>query len=197
MLRFTSVFVLFFLICSCGTSTETTNGFTVSIAGSKVTGSGLQDTRVGVYPVEYNPIDSVKSKVDTVTVIGGDLNLSGFQPGYYNILIQKISNDYGHCIENVSIGLGDSQSYSDTLKPTGCVFGKMATTTHVDTIPTIAILEGTPFLDTIRASQFVMNNIPAGSYELTFRKAIHDSSMSGSQPQIVQINSGMQTKWTQ
>jgi hypothetical protein len=200
MVRVISIFLLFFLISGCGTSTETTNSFTVSISGNSINGSRLYETKVGVYPVEYNPADSTTGYPDTVTVADGNLNLSGVKQGYYNILIQKISEDYGYCIQNVFIGTGALQRFSDTLKPTGGVIGSLESEISTNIEAIIAILEGTPFADTIRTGrEFTINQIPEGRYRLIFHVLKKDSMVTNfiRDSNYVEIHPGLGTAWIQ
>jgi hypothetical protein len=200
MVRVISIFLLFFLISGCGTSTETTNSFTVSISGNSISGSRLYETRVGVYPVDYNPVDSTTGDPDTVTVADGNLNLSGVKQGYYNILIQKISEDYGYCIQNVFIGTGALQRFSDTLKPTGGVFGSLSFEVPANVEAIIAIVEGTPFSDTIRTGrEFTINQIPEGRYKLIFRLLKQNILLTNStlNAKYVEVHAGLETAWIQ
>lgn len=204
MIRIISIFLSLLLICDCGfqiagTSTETTNGFTVSIVGTNLTGKGLKDTRVGIYPVEYNPVDTAKTKIDTLTVSDSIFKLSGFKPGYYNILIQKISNDSGYCLQNVLFDSGALFKFSNQLKPTGSLHGKLSVADSVDTTRMVAFLVGTPFSDTIRTDkQFLINQIPFGNYMLLFQEIPSgENLLLGTHTPTVKINSGTQTEWGQ
>jgi hypothetical protein len=191
--------LLFYLISGCGTSTETTNSFTVSISGDSINGSRLYETRVGVYPVDYNPADSTTGYPDTVTVVDGNFKLSEVKQGYYNILIQKTTEDYGYCIQNVFIGTGALQNFSDTLKPTGGVIGSLKSEIPANIEAIMAILEGTPFTDTIRTGrEFTINQIPEGRYRLIFHVLKNDSLMTSTRDtNYVDIHSGLETTWSQ
>jgi len=204
MVRLTGIFLFLFLICNCGfqiagTSTETTNGFTVSIVGTNLSGTGLLDTRIGIYSVDYNPVNIVKAKIDTLTVSDSIFNISGIKPGYYNVLIQKILNDSGYCIQNVLFDSGALYKFNDTLKPTGRLHGKLPVEISVDSTRKLAYLMGTPFSDTIKTDQqFLINKIPAGNYMLFFQKiSTGENSVLGAHAPTVKISSGMQTEWGQ
>jgi hypothetical protein len=194
------MFLLFFLISGCGTSTETTNSFTVSISGNSINGNRLYETRVGVYPVDYNPADSITGAPDTVTAVDGKCNFSEIKQGYYNILIQKISEDYAYCIQNVFVGTGALQHFSDTLKPTGGVLGSLDSEVPATAEAIIATLEGTPFSDTIRTGrEFIIKQIPEGRYRLVFHTLKKDSLLTSNtrDSNYVEIHSGLETGWVQ
>ncbi|MDO5575866.1 MAG: carboxypeptidase-like regulatory domain-containing protein [Fibrobacter sp.] len=171
---FTYIFCL--LACKCTTNiagTETTNGdgVTVTAGVNCIEGTAPNGFMVNIYSSDFYPHTNKGYTKYAIVDSSKIYKFGNLESGkYYNLYCYSIANDTSVFIQKIYVGNSNS-TLVDTIDftTTGTVSGNLVDTNGEPIQGADVYIVGSPFYNiTNESGSYILNKIPAGSYEIVF-----------------------------
>jgi len=162
-----------------GSSSETTNGVTITASQNSINGKTRPDALVGLYSTDYISYNDSGFADTTFANDHGGFAFEMLYEGYYNLLIRDIESSEALFVKSITLSSEKVYSISvDTIENTGAIKGN---TTEIDSILFNSVfadvhIGGSPFCTkTDIEGNYLISDLPVGEYRLIFHL---DSSMT-------------------
>lgn len=186
------------LLYTCGTTgptagSETTNGVSVTVAASSISGSTSPDATVMLFDAARKP-DDTGAVADTIAAgPDGTFAFESLPPGTYNVFVYPPDRLMGAVVPAVAVGANDigsdSARFDTTASVSGLVYrdGLAAQSAKV-------YIPGSPFVTTADTDGgFILNQVPRARYTIVAELVTRTYGVAYADSQTIDV--GPSGKW--